>query len=184
MCAELGIYSEKIELPESTSQEELLKVIERLNSDEKIHGILVQSPVPAQINESVIVNAILPQKDVDCFHPENVGKMFLGERNGFLPCTPWGITELLESYHISTSGKHVVILGRSNIVGKPMMALLLGRGNVGDATVTVCHSKTADLPDIVRTADIVIAAIGKPEFVKAEMLKDGAVVIDVGINRV
>ncbi len=184
MCAELGIRSEKIVMDKDTTQEELLAVIDRLNKDDSIHGILVQSPPPKQIDEKAIVAAIDPAKDVDCFHAQNVGKVLMGERDGFLPCTPWGVTVLLERSGISTAGKNVVVLGRSNIVGKPMAALLLGKGNTGDATVTVCHSRTKDLADYTRRADIIIAAIGKPEFLKGDMVSDGVVVVDVGINRV
>ncbi len=184
MCAELGIRSEKIVMDKDTTQEELLAVIDRLNRDKSIHGILVQSPPPKQIDEKAIVAAIDPAKDVDCFHAQNVGKVLMGERDGFLPCTPWGVTVLLERSGISTAGKNVVVLGRSNIVGKPMAALLLGKGNTGDATVTVCHSRTKNLADYTRRADIIIAAIGKPEFLKGDMVSDGAVVVDVGINRV
>lgn len=184
MCEELGIRSEKIVLSAETTQEELLAVVERLNNDPEIHGILVQSPPPKHIDEKAIVDAISPAKDVDCFHPQNVGRVLLGERDGFLPCTPWGVTVLLERSGITTSGKNVVVLGRSNIVGKPMAALLLGKGFSGDATVTVCHSKTKDLADHTRRADIIVAAIGKPEFLKGDMVSEGVVVIDVGINRV
>lgn len=184
MCVELGIRSEKIVLSAETTQEELLAVVEKLNNDPEIHGILVQSPPPPHIDEKAIVDAISPAKDVDCFHPQNVGRVLLGERDGFLPCTPWGVTVLLERSGITTSGKNVVVLGRSNIVGKPMAALLLGKGYSGDATVTVCHSRTKDLAEYTRRADIIIAAIGKPEFLKGDMVSEGVVVIDVGINRV
>lgn len=184
MCVELGIRSEKIVLSAETTQEELLAVVEKLNNDPEIHGILVQSPPPPHIDEKAIVDAISPAKDVDCFHPQNVGRVLLGERDGFLPCTPWGVTVLLERSGITTSGKNVVVLGRSNIVGKPMAALLLGKGYSGDATVTVCHSRTKDLAEYTRRADIIIAAIGKPEFLKGDMVSEGVVVVDVGINRV
>lgn len=184
MCVELGIRSEKIVLSAETTQEDLLAVVEKLNNDPEIHGILVQSPPPPHIDEKAIVDAISPAKDVDCFHPQNVGRVLLGERDGFLPCTPWGVTVLLERSGITTSGKNVVVLGRSNIVGKPMAALLLGKGYSGDATVTVCHSRTKDLAEYTRRADIIIAAIGKPEFLKGDMVSEGVVVIDVGINRV
>lgn len=184
MCVELGIRSEKIVLSAETTQEELLAVVEKLNNDPEIHGILVQSPPPPHIDEKAIVDAISPAKDVDCFHPQNVGRVLLGERDGFLPCTPWGVTVLLERSGITTSGKNVVVLGRSNIVGKPMAALLLGKGYSGDATVTVCHSRTKDLAEYTRRADVIIAAIGKPEFLKGDMVSEGVVVIDVGINRV
>lgn len=181
-CQELGIYSEKIVLPAETSQSELLQVIARLNSNPMIHGILVQSPVPKQIDEQAVVDAICPDKDVDCFHARNVGRLWLGDFSGFLPCTPWGVMQLLERSGIATAGKHAVVLGRSNIVGKPMMALLSAKG--ADATVTLCHSRTPNLAEITRTADLIVAAIGKPEFLRGDMVKDGVVVIDVGINRV
>lgn len=184
LCEELGICSKKIELPQTVTQQELLKVVKSLNEDDSIHGILVQSPPPPQIDEKAIVEAIDPTKDVDCFHPVNVGRVLLGDFSGFLPCTPWGICTLLEKSGIKTAGKHAVILGRSNIVGKPLAALLIGKGSTGDATVTICHSKTRNLPDITRSADILIAAIGKPEFVTADMVSEGVVVIDVGINRI
>lgn len=183
-CQELGLHSERIVLPKDCSQATLLETIARLNADPKIHGILVQSPPPPQIDETEIVEAILPSKDVDCFHPENVGRMLLGDAEGFLPCTPWGVMVLLEKSGVSPAGKRAVVIGRSNIVGKPMAALLMQKGSTADATVTVCHSRTKDMEAVCREADILIAAIGKPEFVKASMVKEGAVVIDVGINRV
>ena len=181
-CEELGIYSEKIVLPKETSQEELLQVIAKLNSNPLIHGILVQSPVPKQIDEQAVVNAINPDKDVDCFHARNVGRLLLGDFSGFLPCTPWGVMQLLKRSGIATAGKHAVIIGRSNIVGKPMMALLSAKG--ADATVTLCHSRTPDIGAFTRNADLIIAAVGKPEFLRGDMVKEGVVVIDVGINRV
>ena len=181
-CEELGIYSEKIVLPKETSQEELLQVIAKLNSNPLIHGILVQSPVPKQIDEQAVVNAINPDKDVDCFHARNVGRLLLGDFSGFLPCTPWGVMQLLKRSEIPTAGKHAVIIGRSNIVGKPMMALLSAKG--ADATVTLCHSRTPDIAAFTRNADLIIAAVGKPEFLRGDMVKEGVVVIDVGINRV
>ena len=181
-CAELGIYSEKIVLPKETSQAELLQVIEKLNTNPLIHGILVQSPVPKHIDEQAVVNAINPDKDVDCFHARNVGRLLLGDFSGFLPCTPWGVMQLLKRSEISTAGKHAVIIGRSNIVGKPMMALLSAKG--ADATVTLCHSRTPDIAAFTRNADLIVAAVGKPEFLRGNMVKDGAVIIDVGINRV
>ena len=183
-CAELGIYSEKIVLPKDAGMEEVLTLIERLNHDPKIHGILVQSPPPPQINEEKIIEAIDPAKDVDCFHAVNVGKMLAGRRDGFFPCTPYGVMALLERSGVDPAGKHAVILGRSNIVGKPMMALLAQKGRGADATVTVVHSRTKNIAEYTRQADILIAAIGKPEFVTADMVKPGVVVIDVGINRV
>ena len=181
-CGELGIYSEKVVLPKETSQEELLKVIDKLNANPLIHGILVQSPVPKHIDEQAVVNAINPDKDVDCFHARNVGRLLLGDFSGFLPCTPWGVMQLLKRSGIATAGKHAVIIGRSNIVGKPMMALLSAKGT--DATVTLCHSRTPDIGAFTRTADIIVAAVGKPEFLRGNMVKEGAVIIDVGINRV
>ena len=181
-CEELGIYSKKIVLPRETRQEELLKVIAGLNADPQIHGILVQSPVPPQIDEQAVVNAIDPDKDVDCFHARNVGRLLLGDFSGFLPCTPWGVMQLLKRSGIATAGKHAVVLGRSNIVGKPMMALLSAKG--ADATVTLCHSRTPDIASFTRTADLIVAAVGKPEFLRGNMVKEGAVIIDVGINRV
>ena len=184
MCGELGIDSRKILLPSDVSQDTLLGIIRDLNGDPAIHGILVQSPAPKQISEQAVVRAIDPRKDVDCFHPENVGKVFLGDLSGFLPCTPWGISVLLAESGISTAGKHAVILGRSAIVGRPMAALLLAKGAGGDATVTICHSRTKDLSSFTRQADIVIAALGIPRFLKADMIREGAVVIDVGINRI
>ncbi|MBQ6598230.1 MAG: bifunctional methylenetetrahydrofolate dehydrogenase/methenyltetrahydrofolate cyclohydrolase FolD [Lentisphaeria bacterium] len=181
-CAELGIYSEKIVLPKETSQAELLQVIEKLNVNPLIHGILVQSPVPKHIDEQAVVNAINPDKDVDCFHARNVGRLLLGDFSGFLPCTPWGVMQLLKRSEIPTAGKHAVIIGRSNIVGKPMMALLSAKG--ADATVTLCHSRTPDIAVFTRNADLIVAAVGKPEFLRGNMVKDGAVIIDVGINHV
>lgn len=181
---ELGFHSLKIVLPAATAQAELLRVIAGLNADPAIHGILVQSPVPRQIDERAVILAIDPRKDVDCFHPYNVGAMLIGDGHGFLPCTPWGVMELLRRSGIDAAGKHAVVIGRSTIVGKPMMALLMQKAAGADATVTVCHSRTPDIGLFTRQADIVVAAIGKPRFLKAEMVKPGAVVIDVGINRV
>ena len=182
--AELGIFSEKRVLPRDATQAEVLAVVRELNERPEIHGILVQSPPPPQIDEAEVVRAIRPDKDVDCFHPVNVGKMLLGEEDGFLPCTPHGIMVLLERSGVDPSGKHAVIIGRSNIVGKPMMALLMQKAKGANATVTVCHSRTADIAEHTRRADILIAAIGRAGFVTADMVKKGAVVIDVGINRV
>ncbi len=181
---ELGIYSDKRVLPKTATQEEVLAVVNELNNNPKIHGILVQSPPPPQIDEGAIVMAIKPEKDVDCFHPVNVGKMLNGDTDGFYPCTPHGIMVLLEKSGIDPAGKHAVIIGRSNIVGKPMMALLVQKAKGANATVTVCHSRTANIADYTRQGDILIAAIGKAEFVTGDMVKKGAVVIDVGINRV
>ena len=181
-CGELGIYSEKIVLPKDATQAQVLEVIALLNGNPQIHGILVQSPPPPQIDEEQIILSIDPKKDVDCFHPYNTGRLLQGDLTGNLPCTPYGVMKLLEYYKLPTSGKRAVVLGRSNIVGKPMMCLLSGKG--ADATVTLCHSRTRDLADELRRADIIVAAIGKPEFVKGDMVKEGAVVIDVGINRI
>lgn len=183
-CKELGLHSVKHELAATTTQAELLAVIAELNADPAIHGILVQSPPPKHINEAEIVLAIDPRKDVDGFHPVNVAKLTLEDPTGFLPCTPHGCQRLLEDAGVETSGANVVVLGRSMIVGKPMALLLMAKGKGGDATVTVAHSRTKDLAEITRRADILIAAIGRPEFVKGDMVKEGAVVIDVGINRV
>ncbi|MEO1858196.1 MAG: bifunctional methylenetetrahydrofolate dehydrogenase/methenyltetrahydrofolate cyclohydrolase FolD [Rubritalea sp.] len=181
-CEELGIFSRKIVMPTESTQEEVMAVVEELNNDPAIHGILVQSPPPAHIDEEAIVRAIDPAKDVDGFHPENVAKLVLEDPTGYVPCTPAGCMRLLKDAGIETSGAEAVVIGRSMIVGKPMALLLMGKA--GNATVTVAHSRTKDLAAVCRRADIVIAAIGKPEFVTADMVKDGATVIDVGINRV
>ncbi len=183
-CLQLGIHSAKHELPEDATQEDVINVVEQLNNDPAIHGILVQSPPPPQINERAVIETINPQKDVDCFHPYNVGKLLIGDADGFLPCTPAGVMEILEYYGIETSGKHAVVLGRSNIVGKPMAILLSRKAKHANCTVTLCHSRTADLPSVTRQGDILVAAIGRAEIVTADMVKEGAVVIDVGINRV
>lgn len=183
-CRELGLHSVKLELPATTSQEELLAHVQTLNNDPAIHGILVQSPPPPHIDEAAIVRAIDPARDVDGFHPVNVAKLALEDPTGFVPCTPLGCQRLLLDAGIETRGAEVVVLGRSMIVGKPMALLLMAKGPGGDATVTVAHSRTQDLAAITRRADILIAAIGRPEFVRAEHVKEGAVVIDVGINRV
>ncbi len=183
-CIKLGLHSLKIELPESTTQEDLLEVIEQLNHDSDIHGILVQSPPPNHIDESAVVLAIDPAKDVDGFHPQNVAKLALEDPSGFVPCTPLGCQRLLAEHSIETNGANVVIVGRSMIVGKPMALLLMGKGPVGNATVTVAHSRTKDLEGICKGADILIAAVGRPNFLGKEHVKEGAVVIDVGINRV
>lgn len=177
-CAVVGMYSEVHELPENISEEELLSLIDRLNHSDKIHGILVQLPLPKHLNEEAVILAIDPAKDVDAFHPQNVGKIMIGNYS-FLPCTPAGVMELLRFYGIDPAGKHCVIVGRSNIVGKPQSMLMLK----ANATVTICHSKTQNLSSLVRMADIVIAAVGKPKFITEDMVKEGAVVIDVGINR-
>jgi len=181
---ELGFYSRKIELPAETTQAELLKIVEELNHDPQIHGILVQSPPPKHIDEAAIVLALDPHKDVDGFHPINVAKLAMDDPTGFVPCTPLGCVKLLEESGIETAGKHAVVLGRSMIVGKPMALLLMRKGKGGDATVTVCHSRTQDIAAVTAQADILIAAIGRAEYVKPEFVKEGAVVIDVGINRV
>ena len=183
-CAELGIFSETFVLPEATSEGDLLALIGRLNADSRLHGILVQAPLPKQIREAVVYSTVVPQKDVDGFHPMNVGKLMLGDPTGFHPCTPAGIRELLVRSQVKTSGAEVVVLGRGNIVGKPMAAMLCQKDKGANATVTICHSGTADVKVHCRRADIVIAAIGVAEFVKADMIKPGAVVIDVGVNRI
>jgi methylenetetrahydrofolate dehydrogenase (NADP+)/methenyltetrahydrofolate cyclohydrolase len=183
-CRELGMHSVKEELSVSTTQEELLGIVRKLNADPKIHGILVQSPPPPQIDEAAVVETIDPLKDVDGFHPVNVARLALGDPRALIPCTPLGCQRLLKESGIETAGAHVVVLGRSMIVGKPLALLLMQKGPGGDATVTVAHSRTRDLPAVCRSADILIAAIGRAEFVKADYVRDGAVVIDVGINRV
>ena len=182
-CEKAGIFSQQYNLPAGASESEVLELVDTLNHQDNIHGILVQSPLPAPIDEEFIFNAIDPRKDVDGFHPVNVGKLALGDPTGFVACTPAGVVELLRRSGIETAGKHVVVLGRSRIVGKPMALLMLMKGKFADATVTVCHSKSRDLPSITRQADILVAAIGKARMVKADMVKEGAVVIDVGINR-
>lgn len=182
MCRELGLHSVKLELGAATSQDELLARVAELNRDPAIHGILVQSPPPPQIDEGAIVRALDPAKDVDGFHPMNVAKLALGDRSGFVPCTPLGCLRLLQDAGVDVAGAHVVVLGRSMIVGKPLSLLLMQKGT--DATVTVVHSRSRDLPAITRTADVVVAAIGRAGFVRAEHVRTGAVVIDVGINRV
>src|SRR6476469_2460461 len=184
MCRELGLHSVRRELPATTTQEELLARVDQLNHDQKVHGILVQSPPPPQIDEAAIVRALDPRKDVDGFHPLNVAKLALDDETGFVPCTPLGVQRMLLERKIQIGGAHVVVLGRSMIVGKPLSFLLMRKGEGGDATVTVAHSRTRNLQTITRTADILIAAIGQPQFVKPEHVRDGAVVIDVGINRV
>ncbi len=181
-CAELGFHSLKIELPAATTQEQLLQVVRDLNADPAIHGILVQSPPPPHIDEQAIIRAIDPRKDVDGFHPENVAKLVLEDPSGFVPCTPAGCMKLLEISGITTAGAEAVVIGRSMIVGKPMALLLVSK--IANATVTIAHSRSNDLPAICRRADILIAAVGRPEMVKADWVKPGAVVIDVGINRV
>ena len=182
-CEKLNIYSEKHVMPADSTQEDVMKMVEQLNNNPKIHGILVQSPPPPQIDERAVIDAISPDKDVDCFHPYNVGKMAIGDDDGFFPCTPYGCMMLLKYYGIETSGKHAVVIGRSNIVGKPMSMLLGRKGSNANCTVTVCHSRTQNMPALTAQADILVAAIGKANFVTADMVKDGAVVVDVGINR-
>jgi methylenetetrahydrofolate dehydrogenase (NADP+)/methenyltetrahydrofolate cyclohydrolase len=184
MSRELGLHSVKLELPETTSQDELLTRVEELNHDPAIHGILVQSPPPKQIDEAAIVRALDPRKDVDGFHPLNVAKLAMGDSTGFVPCTPLGVQRLLIEGKIGIAGAHVVVLGRSMIVGKPVALLLMQKAKGGDATVTVVHSRSKNLEAITRSADILIAAIGRAHFVKADHVREGAVVIDVGINRV
>lgn len=182
-CEKAGLKSTLHRLNAATTTEQLLSLVQQLNSDPSVHGILVQLPLPKQIEEQRILDAVTPLKDVDCFHAENVGLMAQG-RPRFLPCTPSGCQQLLIHAAVETAGKHAVVLGRSEIVGKPMALLLVQKGQAADATVTICHSRTKNLPEIVRQADIIVAAIGKPNFVTADMVKPGATVIDVGINRV
>ena len=182
-CEKAGLQSTLVKLPASTTQVELLALVERLNGDQQVHGILVQLPLPPQIDPQAVLDAVHPYKDVDCFHPENVGLLSQG-RPRFQPCTPAGVQQLLIRAGVPIPGSHVVVVGRSEIVGKPLALLLMQKGPAADATVTVCHSRTRDLPALTRTADILIAAIGRPQFVQAEMVRPGAVVIDVGTNRV
>lgn len=177
-CKEIGIESKHFELDENTSEDELLKLVKKLNEDKEVSGLLVQLPLPKHINEKTIINAIDPKKDVDAFHPVNVGKIMIGDYD-FLPCTPSGVMHLLEAYNIDICGKECVVVGRSNIVGKPQAMLLLQK----NGTVTICHSKTKDLKQVTKRADILVVAIGKGEFLTADMIKEGAVVIDVGMNR-
>jgi len=177
-CIEVGINSYEITMPSNVSEDELLDTIDKLNLDDNVHGILVQLPLPKHISEEKVINRISPNKDVDAFHPENVGKIVAGKHT-FLPCTPAGVMELLNFYNVDISGKECVVIGRSNIVGKPMMLLLLAK----NGTVTVCHSRTKNLSEVTKRADILVVAIGKPNFVTRDMVKEGAVVIDVGINR-
>ena len=183
-CAALGMFSRKIELPASTTQEALLKLVGELNADPDIHGILVQSPPPKHINEHLVTIAIDPRKDVDGFHPVNVAKLAMEDPSAFVPCTPLGCQRLLIEAELETCGAEIVVVGRSLIVGKPMALLLMSKGKGGDATVTVAHSRTKDLASVTRRADIVIAAIGRPNALGAAHIKEGAVVIDVGINRI
>ncbi|MBR5614316.1 MAG: bifunctional methylenetetrahydrofolate dehydrogenase/methenyltetrahydrofolate cyclohydrolase FolD [Clostridia bacterium] len=178
MCQELGMHSEKFALPEETTQEELVALVEKLNCDEKIHGILVQLPLPKHLDEKAVINTIRPEKDVDAFHPVNVGKIMIGDYD-FVPCTPAGIMELIAESKVEVEGKTCVVIGRSNIVGKPMSMLLLHK----NGTVTTCHSRTKNIKEITKTADILVAAVGRANFVTEDMVKPGAVVIDVGMNR-
>ncbi len=178
-CEQIGIYSEEYALPAETTEQALLNLIQKLNNDKKINGILVQLPIPKHINEETIINAIDPKKDVDAFHPVNVGKIMVGNFD-FVPCTPAGVMELINESGIDVEGKECVVVGRSNIVGKPQAMLLLHK----NATVTICHSRTKNLAEKTKNADILVAAVGIPEFIKGDMIKPGAVVIDVGINRI
>ena len=182
-CRELGVESRQLQLPASISQQDLIAEIDRLNRDSGVSGILVQLPLPSHIDESAVIKAIDPAKDVDCFHPFNLGNMVIGEAD-FLPATPAGIQQMIVHYGFQTAGKHVVIVGRSNIVGKPLAVIMMQRGHGNDATVTVVNSKTERLVELTRSADILVVAVGKPNFITADMVRDGAVVIDVGTNRV
>ena len=182
ICDRLGIYSEEYRFMAHTPQKDIVRVVEQMNYNPAIHGILVQLPLPKEIDPLEIQNTVSPNKDVDGFHPENMGRLLMGEAR-FVPCTPLGIQELLIRYKIEISGRRVVVVGRSNIVGKPLAALLMQKNENGNATVTVCHSQTNDLAKITREADILVAAIGRAEFINADMVADGAVVIDVGMNR-
>jgi methylenetetrahydrofolate dehydrogenase (NADP+)/methenyltetrahydrofolate cyclohydrolase len=183
-CREAGMHSETIRLPAETTQAELLATVDGLNADPRIHGFLIQLPLPKQIDSERVLHRVAPQKDVDGFHPMNVGKLAVGDPTAFRPATPYGVQQMLIRSGVETKGAHAVIVGRSNIVGKPMANLLLQDGPGGNATVTVCHSRSKDLPAITRQADILVVAIGKPRFVTADMVRPGAVVVDVGINRV
>lgn len=183
-CAELGIASETHVLPELTSEVDLLALLAKLNADSRVHGILVQAPLPKQIRQEVVYATVLPTKDVDGFHPVNVGKLMLGDETGFQPCTPAGVRELLVRAGVKTDGAEVVILGRGNIVGKPMAAMLCQKGRAANSTVTICHSATRDIKAHCQRADIIVAAMGVAEFLKADMVKPGVVVMDVGVNRV
>lgn len=183
-CLEAGMHSVKVTKPATLSEAELLEIVDQLNHDPAVHGILVQLPLPKHINTEKVLLRLDPAKDVDGFHPVNVGKLVIGDPTALRPCTPWGVIQMLRRYDIETRGAHAVVIGRSTIVGKPMANLLIQTGPGGDATVTVCHSRTRDLPAVARSADILIAAIGRAEFVTRDMVKPGAVIIDVGINRV
>jgi methylenetetrahydrofolate dehydrogenase (NADP+)/methenyltetrahydrofolate cyclohydrolase len=182
-CEDIGINSIEHRLPADTPEEKLLALVDELNKDDKVHGILVQLPLPKQIDENKVLNMIIPTKDVDGFHPFNVGRMLVGDPI-FLPCTPHGVQQMLVRSGIEIEGKHVVVVGRSNIVGKPVAAILIQKAKNANATVTICHSRTKNFADVTRLGDILVAAIGVPEFIKADMVKEGAAVIDVGVNRV
>ncbi len=183
-CEEAGMLSETVRLPETTSEDELLATVDRLNADTKIHGMIVQLPVPGHIDANNVLRRIDPRRDVDGFHLENIGKVAIGDDSGFAPATPAGVQQMLLRSGVETSGAHAVVVGRSNIVGRPMASLLLQKGRGGDATVTVCHSRTKDIGDVTRSADILIVAIGRAHFITGDMVRPGAVVIDVGVNRV
>ena len=183
-CGEAGLHHETIRLPKETSEAELLALIDRLNADPKVHGMLIQLPLPKHVDEHRVLLRVDPRKDVDGFHPTNVGKVSIGDPTGFRPATPYGVQQLLLRSGVDPTGRHAVIVGRSNIVGKPMAALLLQTGPGGNATVTVCHSRTRNIGAVTVQADILIVAIGKPQFVTGDMVKPGAVVIDVGVNRI
>lgn len=183
-CDEAGIYSETIQLPDATCEADLLALLDDLNQRTDIHGILVQSPFPRQISADAVIRRIDPAKDVDGFHPLNMGKLLIGDRDGFIPCTPAGVREMLIAAGVETSGRHCVVVGRSNIVGKPMAALMLQDDRSGNSTVTICHRFTEDLPRYTRSADILITAVGRANLITADMVKPGAVVVDVGMNRI
>ncbi|HEU4700787.1 MAG TPA: bifunctional methylenetetrahydrofolate dehydrogenase/methenyltetrahydrofolate cyclohydrolase FolD, partial [Gemmatimonadales bacterium] len=183
-CIEAGMHSVQITLPAETSEAELLATVDQLNADPQIHGVLVQLPLPKHVDADKVIDRIDPAKDVDGFHPVNIGKLCLGDPTALLPATPSGVQQMLERYRIPTKGRHAVVVGRSNIVGRPMANLLFGGGPAGDATVTVCHRFTEDLAAFTRQADILVVAVGKPDLVTADMVKPGVVVIDVGMNRV
>ena len=183
-CQRLGFYSETHVLPQATTQAELLALLDRLNTDSRIHGVLVQAPLPSHVNSATVYSTVSPAKDVDGFHPVNVGKLMLGDPAGFAPCTPAGVQQLLIRSGVNTDGADVVILGRGDIVGKPMAAMLCQKSKGANATVTICHSRTRDIATHCRRADILIAAMGVAEFVKSDMVKPGAIVIDVGVNRI
>ena len=183
-CLDAGIISIQKSPPETITEKELLQLLNELNNDPSVDGILVQLPLPKQINTAHVIQSILPEKDVDGFHPINMGKLLVGDEDGFIPCTPLGIKTLLEYYQIDTVGKNALVIGRSNIVGKPMAVLLMQPKPEGNATVTIAHSKTKNIEELCKNADIIVAASGQPHFVKADMVKDGAVVIDVGINKI